>query len=79
MVQEEMIGKTVMANYDNSRYWVIQEVVFDVNLDNKEIGDDTKLTLTEYYLRNYGLRIDVFWQTSYGLRNFVTHIISSFF
>lgn len=58
MVQEEMIGKTVMANYGNSRYWVIQEVVFDVNFDNKEIGDDTKLTLTEYYLRNYGMRIN---------------------
>ena len=47
-----------MANYGNSRYWVIQEVVFDVNFDNKTIGEENNLTLTEYYLRNYGLRIN---------------------
>lgn len=53
-----MTGKTVMANYGNSRYWVIQEVVFDVNFECKSIGGEEGLTLTEYYLKNYGLRIN---------------------
>lgn len=58
MVQEEMTGKTVMANYGNSRYWIIREVVFDVNFDNEQIDESGNLSLTEYYLRNYGLRIN---------------------
>ena len=57
-VQEEMVGKTVMANYGNSRYWVILEVIFDVNFDTMILDERSSLTLEEYYLKNYGLRIN---------------------
>lgn len=32
MVKSEIIGKAVMANYGNSRIWIVQEIIFDFDL-----------------------------------------------
>lgn len=31
-VKQQLIGKVVMANYGNSRIWLIKEIIFDFDL-----------------------------------------------
>ena len=52
-----MIGKVVMANYGNTRYWVIQSVVFDCDFSTIMVGENSNTSLLEYYIKNYGLRV----------------------
>lgn len=57
IVQENMIGKVVVANYGNSRHWRVSDVIFDIDFDQQNIAEETNLTYTEYYKKNYGLNI----------------------
>jgi hypothetical protein len=33
-----------MANYGNSKIWIVKDVVFDINLETAKISDDNNLT-----------------------------------
>lgn len=34
-VKQELIGKTIMANYGNSKIWIVKDVIFDFDLSRK--------------------------------------------
>lgn len=53
----ELLGKPVMANYGNSRIWVIKDIIFDFDLENNKIGKDNNMNFVEYYMKSYGLQI----------------------
>lgn len=57
MIREKMIGKCVMSDYGNSRYWRIDDIVFDMNTDEIIINKDTNTSLTEYYRTRYSIDI----------------------
>lgn len=46
-----------MANYGNSRIWIITEILFDFDLENTKIGKDNNTNFIEYYQKSYGLKI----------------------
>lgn len=46
-----------MANYGNSRHWKVLDVIFDVDFDHTNIAEETNMTYTEYYQKNYGMII----------------------
>lgn len=46
-----------MANYGNSKIWIVKDVVFDINLETAKISDDNNLTFVQYYEKSYGLTI----------------------
>lgn len=54
-IQEALVGKTVMANYGNSKCWRIDAVVFDKAID--EIILENNVNLADYYKNKYGVTI----------------------
>lgn len=57
IVVESMVGKCVMSNYGTNRYWKIEGVMFDTNVDEIIVNKDTNQTLAEYYNSKYNLTI----------------------
>lgn len=49
LIREKMVGKCIMSDYGNSRYWRIDDILFDMNTDEIIINKDTNSNLTEYY------------------------------
>jgi DNA-binding GntR family transcriptional regulator len=52
-----MIGKMVMANYGNSKHWIIEDVLFDVTVNSPYTTQGTSTSLAEYYEKSYGIHI----------------------
>lgn len=44
VVKRELYGKTIMANYGNSKIWIIKDVIFDFDLANTKISEESNLT-----------------------------------
>jgi hypothetical protein len=41
-VEEELVGKMVMANYGKNRYYVIESVLFDSTLEGHSFSHNNK-------------------------------------
>ncbi len=58
LVEEELIGKMVMANYGKNRCYVIESVVFDVALESYQFTHDGRtVNMLEYYSHTYDITI----------------------
>lgn len=55
LLKEALIGKTIMANYGNSRCWRIDDLEFDKPIDEYKM--DEAQTLAEYYKTKYNITI----------------------
>lgn len=58
-VKAELIGKTVMANYGNSKIWVIKDVLFDFDYETRKVGEQFDMNFLEYYQKTYGIIIKI--------------------
>lgn len=38
VVKNQLSNKAVMANYGNSRIWIIKDIIFDFDLEKNKIG-----------------------------------------
>lgn len=47
-----------MSDYGNSRYWKIDDIVFDTNTDEIIIDKESNKSLTEYYKEKYMININ---------------------
>ena len=34
ILKDELIGRAIMANYGNSKHWIIEDIKFDIDYDN---------------------------------------------
>ena len=50
MVRNELIGRIIMANYGKTRYYKIEDILFD-GIEELELDDGTKLL--DYYQEKY--------------------------
>lgn len=58
IVEGELINHTVMADYGKNRYYVIESVLFEVNLETYKFNDGTReRNLLEYYRETYNIDI----------------------
>lgn len=58
MIQEELVYKMVMSNYGKSKYYVIEEVIFDENIETYKFENKgVTLNLFEYYRQTYGITV----------------------
>ena len=59
VIQAELCGKMVMANYGNSRYWRIDEIVFDLNCEDIIVDKTTNMNMLEYYKSKYNIDVKI--------------------
>jgi hypothetical protein len=58
LVEEELIGKMVMANYGKNRCYIIESVVFDVALESYQFTHEGRTTnMLQYYAHTYDISI----------------------
>lgn len=57
VIQEELVGKMVMANYGRSKYYVIEEVLFEVGLNHAFTDNQQQVSLEDYYKNVYDIQI----------------------
>jgi hypothetical protein len=58
LVEQELVGKTVMANYGRNRCYRIEGISFDTNLETLQFTiKDRTVNILEYYTRTYDIMV----------------------